>query len=251
MHRRLLALPSLLVAAAIAVGACGPTTPALSDPGEILVKAVEALEGAKTVHLEAAIDGTVSLDLMGTGQGGDLALTGTKLVADLDLEEGDTAFELAVPAMLGLTVEAISIGADTWTRISLVSPKFQKGTTSDTGLPIDPGDPDSMVEGLKTWLEDPTVDPEKLDDTGCGSKTCYQVRIELAADDLLALVPDVIEAGSGTVLLTVLVEKDSLRPAGFNIEVTAEGLGQLQIELSTSKWDESLDIEPPPADEVE
>ncbi|HEX5591108.1 MAG TPA: hypothetical protein VFX65_12530, partial [Candidatus Limnocylindrales bacterium] len=103
MYRRLLALQSLLVAAAIAVGACGTTTPALSDPGEILVKAVEALEGAKTVHLEAAIDGTVSLDLMGTGQGGDLALTGTKLVADLDLEEGDTAFELAIPAMLGLT----------------------------------------------------------------------------------------------------------------------------------------------------
>ncbi len=61
MRRRALTLPALLVVAAIAVGACGGSTPTLSDPGEILTKAVETLQNAKSFHLEATLDGTATL----------------------------------------------------------------------------------------------------------------------------------------------------------------------------------------------
>jgi len=251
MHRRAFALPALLVVAAIAVGACGGSTPALSDPSEILTKAVESLQKAKTVHMEATVDGTLSLDLMGTGQAGDVTLTGTKLTADVDIEDGNLEASVAVPAILGLTADVVVVGDETYTRTSMTGDKYQKSSTSGSGLPVDTTDPEQSLKDLQEWLSKPEVDPKKLDDTSCGSKSCYQVSIDLAADELGALIPEAGDLGGAAVVLTILVEKDSLHPASMTFDITAAELGDLTLTLAFSKWDESLDISAPPADEVE
>lgn len=251
MHRRALALPALLVVAAIVVGACGGSTPALSDPGEILAKAVEALQKAKTVHLEATVDGAVTLDLLGTGTASELALTGTSLQADLDIANGNLHLTLAVPALLGMTAEVIVVGEDSYTKSSFTGTYFQKGSTSDAGIPVDTSDPEASLEELKDWLARPEVDPKKLDDAKCGSKTCYQVQIDLSTEDLKALVPDAEDVGEAIVVLTVLVEKDTLLPASVVVTGTAAELGELTLTLTMSRWDESLTITAPPADQVE
>jgi len=251
MHRRAFALPTLLVVAAIAVGACGGSTPAISDPSEILTKAVESLQKAKTVHMEATVDGTLSLDLMGTGQAGDVTLTGTKLTADVDIEDGNLEASVAVPAILGLTADVVVVGDDTYTRTSMTGDKYQKSSTSGSGLPVDTTDPEQSLKDLQEWLSKPEVGPEKLDDTSCGSKSCYQVKIDLTADELGALIPEAGDLGGAAVVLTILVEKDTLHPASMTFDVTAAELGDLTLTLSLSKWDESLDISAPPADEVQ
>jgi hypothetical protein len=251
MNRRALGLPALLVAVAIVVGACGSSAPAITDPAEILTKAVETLQKAKSVHLDATLEGTAKLDLSGTGQASDLALTGTSLTADLDIANGNSHLNLAVPALLGLTAEVITVGGDTWTKTSLSGEKFQKGTASETGLPVDTTDPQKVLKDLQDWLAKPEVDPKKLDDASCGSKSCYQVEIDLSAADLKALIPEASGMADGSVVLTILVEKDSLRP--FSVAVAASGadLGELNLDVSMSKWDESLSIAAPPADQVE
>ncbi len=251
MHRRSLALPALLVVAAIAVGACGGSTPALTDPGEILTKAVESLQKAKTVHMEATVDGTLSLDLMGTGEAGDVTLSGTKLTADVDIEDGNLEASLAVPAILGLTADVVVVGDDTYTRTSMTGDKYQKSSTSGSGLPVDATDPEQSLKDLQEWLSKPEVEPEKLDDASCGGESCYQVRIDLTADELGGLIPEAGDLGGAAVVLTILVEKDSLHPASMTFDVTAAELGDLTLTLSLSKWDESLDISAPPADEVQ
>jgi hypothetical protein len=251
MPRRRLALPALLVVAAIAAGACGSNAPALSDPSEILTKAVEALQEARTVHLEATVDGAVKLDLMGTGTAGNVTLTGTKLTADIDIEDGNLEASLAVPAILGLTADLIIVGEDTYSRASLTGDKYTKGATAGSGLPIDPADPEQSLRDLQDWLAKPEVDPKKLDDTSCGSKSCYQVRIELTAEEVLALVPDVSTLGSGAMQLTILVEKDTLRLARVILELAIPEVGQVSLNLGLSRWDEGLDITAPPASEVE
>ena len=92
-----------------------------------------ACRTAKTVHLEATVDGTVSLDLTGTGQAGDIALTGTKLTADIDIEDSNREASLAVPAILGLTADVVVVGDDTYTRTSMTGDKYQKSSTSGSG----------------------------------------------------------------------------------------------------------------------
>lgn len=251
MHRRSYSLSALLVIAAILVGACGGSTPAISDPSEILTKAVESVQKAKTVHVEATVDGTISLDLTGTGQAGDIALTGTKLTADIDVEDGNLKASLAVPAILGLTADVIVVGDESYTRTSMTGDKYTKGSASDSGLPVDATDPEQSLKDLQAWLKKPEVGPEKLGDTSCGSRSCYQVKIDLTADELAALIPDAGDLGAATVVLTVLVEKDGLRPASLIFDITATELGNVTLTLSFSKWDESLDISAPPADEVQ
>lgn len=251
MHRRALALPALLVAVALVAGACGGSAPSLSDPGEILTKAVETLQKAKSLHLEATVDGTAKLDLTGSGQPSQLALTGTSLGADLDLEKSTNHITLAVPALLGLTAEVITVGEDTYTKSSLTGEKFQKGTTSATGLPVDPGDPQQGLKDLKEWLAKPEVDPKKLADASCGSKTCYQVEIDLSAADLKALIPEAATMADGSVVLTVMIQKDTLRPVSLEAKLSATDLGELTLTVTLSKWDEPLSITAPPADQVQ
>lgn len=251
MYRRALALPALFAVAAIALGACGAATPALSDPGEILTKAVEALQNAKSLHLEATVDGTVTMDLLGSGTANEMALTGTTLQADVEFESGNAHLNLAVPALLGMTAEVVVVGGDTYVKSSFTGEKFQKGTTTDAGLPVDATDPKQSLKDLQAWLAKPEVDPKKLDDASCGSKTCYQVQIDLSAEDLKALIPEAADMADGSVVLTVLVEKDSLRPTSIVVKATAATLGDLTVSVSMSKWDESLSISAPPADQVE
>jgi len=252
MHRRRLLSPAiLLVTAAIAVGACGGSTTVLSDPTEILTKSVETLQKAKTVHLEATVDGTVKLDLTGSGQAGNIALTGTSLTGDLDIANGDATMSLAVPAMLGLTADVIVVGEDSYTRSSFTGDKYQKGSAASAGLPVDAADPQKSLKELQDWLKKPEVAPKKLADASCASKTCYQVEIDLSAEDLTALAPDLTDLGDATVLLTVLVEKDTLRPVSVDVKVTSTGVGDVTVALALSKWDEALSITAPPADQVQ
>jgi len=251
MNRRALGLPALLVTALIVVGACGSSTPALTDPAEILTKAVETLQKAKSVHLDATLDGTAKLDLSGSGQASDLALTGTSLSGDLDIASGNSHLNLAVPALLGLTAEVITVGGDTWTKTSLSGEKFQKGTASEAGLPVDTTDPQKALKDLQDWLAKPEVAPKKLDDASCGSKSCYQVEIDLSAEDLKALIPEAAGMADASVVLTILVEKDTLRPFSVGVAATGADLGELNLDVSMTKWDESLSIAAPPADQVE
>ncbi|HSO28389.1 MAG TPA: hypothetical protein VLS28_00670 [Candidatus Sulfomarinibacteraceae bacterium] len=251
MQRRSFVLPALLLATAIAAGACGGSTPSLSDPREILTKAVAAMQKAKTVHLDATVDGTVNLDLLGTGQANGLALTGTSLTADIDIEAGNLRLDLAVPAMLGLTAELIAVDGATYTKTSFTGEKFTKSDDTSADVPVDLDDPQASLKELEDWLAKPDVDPKKLADAACGSKTCYQVEIDLSPEDIAALMPDAEDIGDASVVLTILVDKGTLLPASVDASVSSAELGDVTASLDLSNWDAILDIVAPPADQVE
>ena len=246
-RRRSVILPSALVIVALLVAACGGSSaPALTDPSEILTKAVTAMQNGKSVHLEASVDGTFKADLTGTGQSSELNLAGTNLKGDLDLAAKNAHVTAAVPAFLGLTADIIIVGGDTYTKVSLSGDKYQKSTTTST----DPTDPAVALKEVETFLKKPEIKPVKKDDTSCGSKRCYQVELSLSADALKSLIPDQDLQGA-SIVVTILVEKDTLYPASATVTVSAAALGEVTLTIAMTDWDKAVTIEAPPADQVE
>jgi len=247
MPRRALALLSLILLASVALGACGNNAkPSISDPKEIITKAFEAIQKAKTVHIDATVDGTLNPVLLGLGQAGDIALAGTTLGIDADLANKNLKLTASVPALLGMTADIIVIGPDTYTKVSLSGDKYVKSSTGATS----PTDPAIAIAELKTFLDRPEVKATKKDDASCGSKSCYTIQVDLDAAALKALVPGT-DLGDATVSLAILVEKDTLYPASFTVTAKGSTIGDLTIKLNLSNWDKAVDVTAPPADQVQ
>ena len=246
-RRRAFAIPTALVIVAFLVAACGGNSaPALTDPNEILTKAIAAMQNAKSVHLEATVDGTFKADLTGTGTASELNLAGTSLKGDLDLAAKNAHVTAAVPAFLGLTADVIIVGTDTFTKVSLSGDKYKKSATTAT----DPTDPTVALKEVEAFLKKPEVKPVKKDDASCGSKKCYQVEVNLSADDLKALMPDQDLQGASIVAM-ILIERDTLYPASATVTISAATLGEVKVTITMSNWDKAITITAPPADQVE
>ncbi len=256
MNRRSGVAPFLLpFAASVLVAACGfGEGPSLTDPSEILVGAAATLRTATSVHLDATVDGSVSVDLTRTGTSASLNLAGTSLSGDVDLASRNAHISAAIPAFLGLTADVIVIGPDTWTKASLSGEKFQHGETGTSDLP----DPSVLIDGLAAFLARPDIDPVKKDDAPCGATRCYVVEIAVAASELTSLVPAAFAGivsnaalADARLVATVLVEKGSLRPASVSFRLNGDSLGDVRLDVGLRDWDRPVSISPPPADQVE
>jgi LppX_LprAFG lipoprotein len=257
--RRLAASLALLSAAAIALAACSstPSLPALTDPNEIITAALKATEGATSVHLDVTVDGSITVDLTGTGgTGTPLSLTGTTATADVDMAGGKAHATFAVPAFLNVSGELIQIGETSYVKTSLTGPQYEVQQATDS-LPVDPTDASGIFDDVGDFLTADGVDPVKGDDVDCGGKSCYTVSIELTADELAALgagqaaqlgLP--VDLGSASLSFVVRVEKDTYHLAGFKTVASLGEQGSLTLDLTLSRWDQPMDISAPPADQV-
>jgi hypothetical protein len=257
-HRRLPAGLGLLTGVVFVLSACGggPTLPALTDPNEIITAALTSTEGAKSVHVDVTLDGSLSLDLMGTGNAAPLSLTGTSASADFDMALGKARVTFAVPALLNLNGELIQIGETSYVKSSMTGPQYVASSATDS-LPIDPTDASGLFDDVGDLLTADGVDPVKGDDVDCGGKQCYTVMVELTPDELAGLGADQIptgdlpiDVGVASVAFTVRVEKDTYRLAGISATASLGDEGSLTLDLTMSKWDQPTDISPPPADQV-
>lgn len=247
----------------MAVGACqtAPPPTTLTDPREILAAAVRTTSAAGSVRVDVSADGTLALDLLGTGTASSIELTGTTLSADLDLEGGDARATFSAPGLLGLSGELIATDGTTYLKTTLTGPLYRTQSIG-TGLPDPSGEARaSVLQGLTDLLARPELDPVKADDVECGSTTCYRVVIALSSADLAALGAGDVEAppgvpvpipdlSAGTVDLAVLVAKDTTRLAGLDVAVDQGAGGTATVDLTFSKWDEAVSISAPPADQV-
>ena len=255
--RRLSAVSGLLAGVSIAVTACGASSlPALTDPNEIIAAALKATESARSVHIDATLDGSISGDVAGTGgPASSFPLTGTTASADVDMASGKARATFAIPAFLNLNGDLIQIGPTTYFRSSFSGPLYETQEALNS-LPVDPTNAAGIFDNVGDFLTADAADPVKGEDVDCGGKRCYTVMIELTSDELAALgagqaVGDLpIDMGAANLAFTIRVEKDTYRLAGIRTVASVGDQGAVTIELALSKWDQPVDISPPPADQV-
>lgn len=256
MPRRLASLlAGFAVVTSLIAAACSstPSAPALSDPKEILSQSVGALATVKSFHLKADVTGTVPLDLTGSGSATPLDLTGTTLEGDMDVTGKKAHLTFAAPALMGTTGEVIVVDNATYTKISLLGPKFTK-TEAAAGETDVPTDPVKAIADVKAALDKLPTPPTKNADVKCGDKDCYSVSVALTSEDLgdiaggAAPLPST-PTGSGTIELWSA--KDNLRPARVVITADAGDQGKLTITLDITNYDASVSVSAPPADQVQ
>lgn len=255
--RRVSAAFGLLTGVAVLVTACGgPSLPALTDPTEIVTAALDSTEGARSVHLEVKLDGEINADLTGAGgTGTGIALTGTTASADVDMAGGRARAAIAVPALLNFNADLIQIGEITYLKSSLGGPQYETMQATDE-LPVDPTDASGIFDDVGDLLTAEGVDPVKGDDVECGGRQCYTVMIELTPDELAGLgggaATEILpmDTSTASLALTIRVEKDTRRLAGINAVVSLGEQGSLTLDVAFSKWDQPVDISPPPPDQI-
>ena len=257
MTRRTPAILALVATLAFALAACqgGSTAPALTDPKEIVTAALTATEGAKSVHLDLTLDGTLSVALpIGGGAATPINLTGMTANADVDFAKSALKATFAVPAMLGLAGEVIAVDGTSYVKTTLTGPLYQESAGS--AGPVDPAAASGLVDNLGDLLFKEGVELVKGDDVACGSEQCYTVSANLTAEDLgtaaggnLGSLP--VDLTGASLALTLQVEKDLPHHlAGVEAVVTMKDGTKITMNVTASKWDEAVTITAPPADQV-
>jgi hypothetical protein len=247
MSRSLLAL-----LATLSIVACqGQPARLLDDPDEILAAAAASAVTATSVHIDLTAEGTVALDPLGTGAGAPFDLQGTTAAADIDLQGGKTRATFSAPALLGLAGEVIVVDA-IYLKTTLTGAQFQVIPFAEQ--------PEAPLKGVTDLLARTDLDPAKGADAPCAGGTCYTLTIRLDAEDLagpgggVALpsglpipIPDLAGAG---VDLTLLVEQTTTRLSGITANLDLGDTGELTLGGTFTRWNEPVQIVPPPADQI-
>jgi hypothetical protein len=243
----------VLVALLSLVACQGQSVALLDDPKEILAAAVSTTTAATSVHVDLTAEGTLSIDLLAGGAQGAINLVGTTLAADLDIAGRKTRATFAAPNLLGLAGEVVVADDTLFLKSTLTGSKFRP---SALGAP-----PDNPLKGLADLMSRADLALVKGADVPCAGGTCYTLSIPLTADDLVALgggaqlptglpipLPDVSGA---TVDLTLHVEQVTTRVSGITAEIDLGDTGNLALQATFTRWNEPVQIQAPPADQVE
>lgn len=239
----------------LGVGPLAPSLPPdeVRDPKEMLARSLQATIDASAVHLEGIVSGSIPGRFVDRPEAV-VSLDGTVLSADVRPHDGKTRMHVASP---GLEVELDTVTAwdGAWYRLDDDDPwiKASLGDASaDAGVDINPL---TLVDRLRSYLATPGMAPTSID-VPCASASgwCHQVRLDAGSDPamILALLLPRERAEQlppVDVVITLQTDAQTLRPAHLVLDATsADGAVVIHVELDTSRWDEDLVIEEPPAD---
>jgi hypothetical protein len=243
--RKLMLAAVLLMALAIA--ACGSSTPALTDPNDIITQGIGATGDATSLHLAVTVTGSITIPQTG----GTFNLQGTTAAGDFDITNNRARLTFEVPSIGGLSGEAIQIGSDSFVKTSLTGDKYTKSTVEESGVPLDPG---AAIDQVEEFLDKDGVETEKLDDVSCGDGTCYAVRLTIPATVLN-------EAGGGAgvdlgeflgeaLVLDLQFDRESLHLTQISTDINAGEVGTFGLVVTISGYNAEVEVSPPPSNLV-
>lgn len=241
-----------LAAATLLLAACGGDAgPAIADPKEIVTQGLEATADLTSVHIVLSVAGSATIPDLG---GGEMALDGTRLEGDVDLENQEGHLTFAVPPLFGIEGEVIQIGDDSYIKTSMTGALWSKSTVSEDDPVSGAMDPDEQLDELRAFLDEEGVEIEKLDDTDCGDRTCYAVRLTIPAELLSEAAEgedlDPGELVGQELVLDMLFDREENWLTEVSTHLGAEDVGDVTMTLTLSGFNEPVDVEAPPADEV-
>ena len=243
-------LPAALVALALAgvLVACGTAAPALSDPDDIISQGMKATSQATSFHVDVQVTGTVNIEQTG----GTFNLEGTTAAGDFDVPGKLARLSFNAPGLMGLTGEVIQIGSDSYVKTSLTGAQYMKSTT--TGADGVQTNPDELFKQVSSFLDKEGVETAKKDDVDCGDAKCYAVTLtvpsSLLADAGSSSGVDIGQFIGDSVVLNLQFDRQSLRLSSASTDIDAGTVGKFGLSVTLSKYNEGVQVSPPPSDQV-
>ncbi len=268
LPRRALALVAL-VGVVIASGCGGssgtPTPPPISDPHEVITQALAHVPAVKSLHIKVEVSGKINTGALpgSSGAGAIINLVNTSLEGDVDVTRQAVDLKFAVPGLFGTTGELIVVDGYLYTKISALGDnKFNKSKLSDS-VPVSIPSPGALASGALTAQVDSLR--KALDDAGAvatlkpddkvNGKDAYHVSISLpltAINSMLAGLGG--SAASGITLDSASVEiwvyRDNILPAKIEIKAAAGAVGNLDVAVTLSNYDQAVTIKAPADSDV-
>ena len=257
MTRRPLALmlAALVASLVVILGACNstPAVPPLTDPKEILTKALTSLPSVKTFEFTSTFTGTAKIPQLG-----DIDLSTVKLTGALDAGNKKAKASLDAPTFLGTKIDALLIDKTAYYKVAgplAIAFKATSDKYTKVDVPASSDNPTGNVTDMskavtqvQQWLDKLPQPPVKQADEKCGDQDCYHVTIKVSAADLKTLDPTASSL-NGEFAMDVWTRKSDYRPAKLVLTVTTPDMGTFGMTFELT-YDVSVSVDAPPADQV-
>ena len=274
-RRPVLAIGAVLFA--ISATGCGgssgtpsPTPqPRLSDPNEIVARSFARLESTTAFHVDGTLGGSINAGSLGQLTGGALAgmsgtikVDGTLIAGDVDMTNQAFDMSLALPATLfGITAEVILVGGYMYTNVNVLGSKYTKvkvpaSVLMTSAAPSATLNFADVVRQLKSRLDSGGVTYVLAGLDTVGGRDAYHVVVNVPS----ALVGQEIAAIGGSAASGIALDLapvdywvyvNSLQPAKLELKASSSTLGNLDLALTLTKYDQPVQIKAPPDSQVQ
>lgn len=206
------------VGAVNGVGPLARVTPpsAVTDPDEMLARALQATIDTSAVHVTTTLLGHVPGSVLGRSEAS-TSLDGTEILLWLRPQDARSRMAITSPS-LGVDIDAVSFfdtlavrsGGGAWVRVSMGSLVGSSGVDAN---------PLTLVGRVRAWLAQPGAPVPALTDVACDAPSgrCHEVRLVIPAtggETLGRLIPGLGSSGASmTTTLVADLDVKTLRPA--------------------------------------
>jgi hypothetical protein len=269
-------------AASVPAGATAPAgaSPAAAtlnaqDPESIISQVVTGGSDIKSFHIKLAVTGTIKAAAMAStggalgGLSGDLKLDGSSIEGDVDVANQAAHLTVALPTM-ALSGDVILVNNVLYYK--LLTPKYTKMDLATLGsslgalsssLPVavpSPGasamsDLTGQIDQLRTTLQNAGVKATLVGVEQISGKDADHINISIPLDMINAQLAAAASPSPAPKLdsasVDVWIYKDTYRIAQFEAKGASSTLGNLDLTITVSNYDQPVTIAAPSADQIQ
>jgi hypothetical protein len=270
-------------AAGVSSAPGGSATLNPNDPSSIISQVISGGTAVKSFHLEITASGTIkAAALSGAGGGssalsGDMKLDGTSITGDVDVANQAAHLAVSVPLSTGgqtipVTADVILKDSTLYYKASLLGPKYTKtdlgalagSLTGGTVSVPTPGASElsgiqDQITQIRTALDQSGAKATLVGVEQIGGKDAYHINISVPLDlinsEIAAAAAGASAAPAGMKIDSASVDfwvyKDSNLPAKFEIKGASSAIGNLDLTVTVTNYDQPVTIAAPAASEIQ
>jgi hypothetical protein len=250
------------------------------DPSSIITVVINGTTDVKSFHIKLTVNGTIKAAALadaGSAAGGlkgDIKLDGTAIEGDVDIanQAGKLTFNVPPLAALGnvpLTGDLIVVSNTLYYKVTLLGPKYTKmdlGSIGDSlgalssSLPVAVPSAGAsaaiadQISQMRQALKDAGVTVTLVGVDKIGGKDASHINVSVPLDKLNSAIAAEASAGPAITIdsasVDIWVYTDSSRLAQVELKGASSTLGNLDITLTISNYDQPVTVTAPSADQV-